>query len=76
MILSQAIQTRDQAIHDFETCESCDREIHEIPPSPGSPRRFNFIVVRWQDDPDDHRLVCKPCIRLYEAPSQPFRFYS
>lgn len=74
MIGTEAFQTREQALIEFGSCRACGRTVHEFPP--GSPRRFDFVVVKWGADPNDPGLVCNPCIRLYKTPAPPFRFYS
>ncbi len=76
MIEPELIQTREQAIQSFDVCASCGRKVYEIETSPEFPSRFNFIVVRWNCDPDDLRLVCHPCLRVYNFPAPPIRFYS
>ena len=61
--------TRAQAILAFDKCRSCGRDVFQVPAPPGSPPRFNYIVVHWAGDRRRKALVCCSCIKLHATPT-------
>ena len=76
MTEAQDSQIREQAVRTFDLCACCGRKVYEIAPRLGTPRRFTYEVVTWNQDPKDLRFVCNMCLQLYNTPHHPFRFYN